>query len=159
MQGGARGRCFGSWHSLSLASPTAQVRSPWRYLYSKLSVPCFWLAANASVQSSTSKCQVPSAVCNIVKRDAACTVCAEANPDFMDEVEAVASPDKRVILVCNMGGNLDPTYSPSKFGMQSRRVMVPCCHLRPYSKTPLNVCRTASLLVAVRLLVTGSLFL
>ena len=46
--------------------------------------------------------------------------CAEANPGFMDEVRETADPGKRVILVCNMGGNLDPAYAPSKFGMQSR---------------------------------------
>ena len=39
----------------------------------------------------------------------------------MDEVREAADPGKRVVLVCNMGGNLDPTYAPSKFGMQSRR--------------------------------------
>ena len=40
----------------------------------------------------------------------------------MDEVREVADPSKRVVLVCNMGGSLDPAYAPSKFGMQSRRV-------------------------------------
>ena len=45
----------------------------------------------------------------------------EANPSFLDEVREVSDPNKRVVLVCNMGGNLDPAYAPSKFGMQSRR--------------------------------------
>ena len=38
----------------------------------------------------------------------------------MDEVREVADPSQRVVLVCNMGGSLDPAYAPSKFGMQSR---------------------------------------
>ncbi|GAB4815869.1 hypothetical protein N2152v2_002915 [Parachlorella kessleri] len=47
----------------------------------------------------------------------------EANPDFLEQVEQ-AAPDKSagVILVCNVGGTLDPT-GPSKFGRQTRSLM------------------------------------
>lgn len=47
----------------------------------------------------------------------------EANPDFVEEVAAVAGRGKPVVLICNLGGSLDPDYQPSKDGQQSRSLM------------------------------------
>jgi hypothetical protein len=144
VQGGARGKCFESWRSLSSASPMAQVRSPQTCL-SLTAIQCLilrsWPMLPCSHDLHLPDCGF--AIPTVQAPRSMCKLCAEANPDFMDEVEAVASPDKRVILVCNMGGNLDPTYSPSKFGMQSRRAAVSCCQSRPTAHNrPASDCKS-----------------
>lgn len=72
------------------------------------------------------------------------SVCAEANPDFVEEVGGVAKRGQAVILICNLGGSLDPDYQPSKFGMQSRCDKI-CCidsDLFLRDRTPWRTCRS-----------------
>ena len=61
----------------------------------------------------------------------------------MDEVREVADPSQRVVLVCNMGGSLDPAYAPSKFGMQSRRAPLERPERWPSPAAMLVVCGQA----------------
>ncbi len=85
----------------------------------------------------------------------------------MDEVREVADPSQRVVLVCNMGGSLDPGYAPSKFGMQSRRASLEQPIWRPASAAMQFVCgwagtialsmarRRRSLMAAYELYISG----
>lgn len=48
----------------------------------------------------------------------------ELNEDFLDQsAAAILDPIKGAVLVCNLGGSLDPNYGPSKFGYQTRSLM------------------------------------
>lgn len=48
----------------------------------------------------------------------------EANVDFLDQAAAsIPDPAKGAVLVCNLGGNLDADYGPSRFGYQTRSLM------------------------------------
>jgi len=48
----------------------------------------------------------------------------EPNTDFLNQAAAVV-PDasQGAVLVCNLGGNLDPDYGPSPYGYQTRSLM------------------------------------
>ncbi|KAK9904100.1 hypothetical protein WJX75_004511 [Coccomyxa subellipsoidea] len=46
----------------------------------------------------------------------------ELNPDFFDGIMAAASKEKGAILICNIGGTIEPTETNSE-GFQSRSLM------------------------------------
>ena len=55
----------------------------------------------------------------------------------MNEVEAVAGPNERVVLVCNMGGNLDPDVLPQqvRHAEQARKGLL-LSRFSPHSQRP-----------------------